>query len=119
MDCSSATHLGVAGQNNLQRKRVYQACAIKLGYTFRAPLPHCVVAAVRTAWPSANGHYMGYKPKAGSNDGSDSSGGFSLGSSDEDEAGLGVFGMADVGAADTGGSGAAQHQFSGFGRTAT
>jgi hypothetical protein len=48
--------------NNKQRKRCYRALAIKIYLNkFRAPLPHCVVAAVRTIWPSANGVYMGYK----------------------------------------------------------
>lgn len=53
-------------QNNEQRKRVYQACACKLSYTFRRPLPHCVVAAVRTAWPAADWIYMGYQLTAAS-----------------------------------------------------
>ena len=48
--------------NNKQRKRCYRALEIKVYLNkFRAPLPHCVVAAVRTIWPSANGVYMGYK----------------------------------------------------------
>ena len=47
--------------NNEQRKRVYRDVACRLKYTFRAPLPHCAVAAVRTCWPSNTGIYMGYK----------------------------------------------------------
>lgn len=32
----------------------------ELGYRWRRRLPDCVVAAVRSAYPSANGHYMGF-----------------------------------------------------------
>ena len=50
-----------APQNNLQRKRCYRALAIQVyHFEFRQPLPHCVVAAVRTLWPSATGVYMGF-----------------------------------------------------------
>jgi hypothetical protein len=46
--------------NNLQRKRCYRHCAHVLGYKWRRKLPHCVVAVVRSAWPEACGHYMGF-----------------------------------------------------------
>ena len=68
--------------NNLQRKRCYRRCAVRLpsqldlacvsdatvlllaqhdlGYRWRRRLPACVVGAVRAAYPSPTGHYMGY-----------------------------------------------------------
>ena len=50
--------------NNIQRKRCYRRAAIEhLHYKFRQPLPACVVVAIRRAWPSATGRYMGYKAR--------------------------------------------------------
>jgi len=46
--------------NNLQRKRCYRHCAHELGYKWRRKLPACVMAAIRTIWPEASGHYMGF-----------------------------------------------------------
>jgi len=65
-------------QNNHNRKRVYQDVACKLKYTYRAPLPECIVAYVRSIWPSETGVYMGYKPHA-EGDGSESDDGSACG----------------------------------------
>ena len=46
--------------NNLQRKRCYRHCAHELGYKWRRKLPDCVVSAIRSVWPEASGHYMGF-----------------------------------------------------------
>ena len=48
--------------NNIQRKRCYRVAAIQhLHYSFREPLPECLVCRVRAIWPAASGVYMGYK----------------------------------------------------------
>ena len=60
---ASAAHLSakdIREPNNLQRKRMYRHCAHELGYSWRRRLPDCVVAAIRTAYPEASGHYMGF-----------------------------------------------------------
>lgn len=48
--------------NNLQRKRVYRKVASELNCTVRTKLPECCMRAIRRAWPSGSGYYMGYKP---------------------------------------------------------
>jgi hypothetical protein len=47
--------------NNIQRKRCYRWCAIWLHFTYREPLPECLVARVRCCWPALSGVYMGFK----------------------------------------------------------
>eukprot|EP01051_Picozoa_sp_SAG22_P009508 SAG22_NODE_797_length_7135_cov_211.841103_10_plen_290_part_00 len=48
--------------NDVQRFRCYEAVARLLGYTYRQRLPDCVVTTIRSTWPSADGHYTGYRP---------------------------------------------------------
>jgi hypothetical protein len=51
--------------NNLMRKAAYQEAWRRLNgqgqWHVRSPLPHCVVALVRMAWPEPSGVYMGFK----------------------------------------------------------
>lgn len=48
--------------NRSQRYRCYRRLARQLGYTFRAPLPNCLVLAIRALWPDPHGRYTGYRP---------------------------------------------------------
>ena len=48
-------------QNTHKRFEAYKACARELGYKTRQPLPLCVVATIRMIFPSADGHYVGYR----------------------------------------------------------
>jgi len=80
-------------QNNVQRKRLYQDCAIKLSYTFRRPLPDCLVGMVRGIWPSATGLYMGYKPGSGWGGVGQASSSDDDGDSDSDGGGAGGGGL--------------------------
>ena len=59
-------------QNNAQRWRCYKHCAALLDYTYREPLPDCVVACIRNAWPASDGIYTGYKGTMHDSDSSDS-----------------------------------------------
>ena len=85
----------------MQRKRLYQDCASKLSYTFRRPLPDCLVGMVRGIWPSATGLYMGYKPGSGWGGAGWASSSDDDGDSDSDGGGAGGGGL-------TGAVGAAQ-----------
>ena len=48
-------------QNTHKRFEAYKACARELSYKTRQPLPLCVVATIRMIFPSADGHYVGYR----------------------------------------------------------
>ncbi len=52
--------MGVA-QNDSKRFALYKACAIKLKYYTREPLPLCVVGTIRAIFPEPDGVYVGYK----------------------------------------------------------
>ena len=54
---------GVFGAKNVEKRfACYQKCAALLLYRHREPLPMCVVATVRAIYPSADGHYTGFRP---------------------------------------------------------
>ena len=44
-----------------KRFDAYRKCARKLQYFDREPLPLCVVATIRSIFPSATGTYVGYR----------------------------------------------------------
>ena len=48
-------------QNVTKRFDAYRKCARKLQYFDREPLPLCVVATIRSIFPSATGTYVGYR----------------------------------------------------------
>jgi hypothetical protein len=62
--CCQAAHLTdmcCVLQNDHKRFETYKACAIRLKYDSREPLPLCVVATIRAIFPEVDGIYVGYK----------------------------------------------------------
>jgi hypothetical protein len=57
----SSWHVLCISQNDHKRFETYKACAIRLKFDSREPLPLCVVATIRAIFPEVSGIYVGFK----------------------------------------------------------